>query len=326
MSELNIAVRTVHYVATLLLFGCSVFFWVVAWPALRTATSATLREQKEVDRWSRQIRNWSAAVALGSGVLWLLIMASNMSGLPFSQAIGPEILGTVLGDTLFGRVWGLRFVLALLLCGVLAFSRNPGDARGQRAVEAWSGLLAPMLLATLAGTGHAVAEQGVDRCVHLAADALHLLAAGAWVGALPLLVLVLARASGASDPSIHRLASHMTQRFSTMGVVAVGCLVLTGSVNSWYLVGGPPHWFGTRYGQLLLLKLALFGGMVVLAAINRQRLLPEILATSRNPSHGPASRARPWLYRNAMAETILGLLIVSIVGMLGTTTPAVHMH
>lgn len=326
MSELNIAVRTVHYAATLLLFGCSAFFWMVASPAFRTATGARLDEQERFDRWSQRIRNWSAAVALGSGVLWLLIMASNMSGLPFDQAIDSGILGTVLGETLFGRVSMLRFVLALLLIGVLLLDRYSANARGRRMAEACSGLLAAMLLATLACTGHAVAEQGAERFVHLAADALHLLAAGAWVGALPLLVYVLARAVRAGDPSIHGLASEMTRRFSAMGIVAVGCLVLTGSVNSWYLVGGPPHWFGTRYGQLLLLKLALFGAMVVLAAINRQRLLPTVLAASRNPSDGAASRGQLWLCRNAVVETALGLLIVSIVGILGTTTPAVHMH
>ena len=122
------------------------------------------------------------------------------------------------------------------------------------------------------------------------------------------------------------LTARMTQRFSTLGVIAVGCLVLTGSVNSWFLVGGPPHWYGTRYGQLLLLKLALFAAMVVLATINRQHLLPAVLAASRNPSAVPASRAWQRLCRNAAVETVFGLLILLIVGALGTLTPAVHMH
>ena len=249
-----------------------------------------------------------------------------MSGLPFGEAFDREILGTVLGDTLFGRVWTLRFVLAILLCGVLRSSRYSRSVRGRRAVEAWSDVLAAMLLATLAWTGHAVAGEGADRFVHLTSDVLHLFAAAAWVGGLPLLALVLARAARASDSSIHLLATQMARRFSALGVVAVGCLVLTGSVNSWYLVGGLPNWFGTRYGQLLLLKLALFGLMVVLAAINRWRLLPKLLATSHDPSDGPASWARLWLWRNAAVESALGLLVVSIVGSLGTTMPAVHAH
>jgi putative copper export protein len=46
-------------------------------------------------------------------------------------------------------------------------------------------LLAGTYAATLAWTGHALSDAGAGRSVHLASDTVHLLAAGAWVGALP---------------------------------------------------------------------------------------------------------------------------------------------
>jgi len=58
-------------------------------------------------------------------------------------------------------------------------------------------LLAGCYLATLAYAGHAAAGQGGDRYVRIGADAAHLLAAGAWLGAyaLPQVILVAALAA-----------------------------------------------------------------------------------------------------------------------------------
>src|SRR5205823_4797274 len=109
-------------------------------------------------------------------------------------------------------------------------------------------ILAATYLATLAWAGHAAAGEGEDRWLQLAADVVHLLAAGAWVGALPALVLVL-RSEDIPD------AARTTQRFSTLGIVSVGALAGSGFVNAWYLVGNLPALIATPYGQILLFKL-----------------------------------------------------------------------
>jgi len=61
-----------------------------------------------------------------------------------------------------------------------------------------------------------------------------------------------------------------------MGYVAVATLIGTGLVNSWYLVRNVTALLTTQYGQLLLAKLALFAGMLSLAAINRFWLVPSM--------------------------------------------------
>jgi mono/diheme cytochrome c family protein len=69
---------------------------------------------------------------------------------------------------------------------------------------------------------------------------------------------------------------------------------------------------------LLLLKVGLFVAMVALAAVNRLRLRPRL---NDLPRRATALRA---LTRNGEIEIALGLVILAIVGALGTMPPAVH--
>ena len=78
------------------------------------------------------------------------------------------------------------------------------------------------------------------------------------------------------------------QRFSTLGVVAVSTLAATGIVNTWVLAGSIPALLGTDYGQLLLVKIALFLVMVATAAVNRLVLTPRLMQKS-----DPAAAAPP---------------------------------
>ena len=109
-------------------------------------------------------------------------------------------------------------------------------------------------------------------------------------------------------------------------MISVGALLATGIVNGWLLVGGIPALAGTDYGRLLLIKLALFVAMVVIAAFNRLRLTPRLVRAAGAaiaPVKGDGLRA---LARNSMIEATLGLAIVVIVGALGTTPPGSHVQ
>jgi putative copper resistance protein D len=56
--------------------------------------------------------------------------------------------------------------------------------------------------------------------------------------------------------------------FSRVGVASVA-LICSGIVNAWIRVGSFRALLVTDYGQLLLLKLAVFAAMVAFATINR---------------------------------------------------------
>jgi copper resistance protein D len=295
LNEITFAVRVVHFAAAVALFGELAF---IAWIAPQAV---------ELRRSTLRVAAWCVALLLLSGLAWLAVEAVRMSGLPPARALNRDTLGTVLADTLFGRAWIVRFALAVALGATLLLSRR------RAGLATLSAVLAAGLLGSLAWAGHAAAERGVDRIVHLSADAAHLLAAGAWLGALPPLARVLAGA-----PEIG-LAERVTRRFSVMGIACVSVLIVTGTASAWYTVGSVPALFGTDYGRLLLAKLALFAAMIALAAANRVRWTPRLAAAS-----GEAGLARRRLRRNAIAETSLGLAVLGLVGALGVTVPALH--
>src|SRR6266436_5094512 len=187
-----------------------------------------------------------AAAALGallSGLAWFVLTAANMSG-ALVGALDRETLSSVLWDTSFGLVWALRVPLMILILAVIWWRR--ASALSRRAIALLS-FLAAILLASLAGVGHTQVHEGVSAGVHVAADAVHLLAAGAWLGGLLPLCLFLApdRTAQVSNDEAVRILS----RFSGMGYVAVAVLIASGSINSWFLIGSLPHLIDTSSGH-----------------------------------------------------------------------------
>jgi putative copper resistance protein D len=163
-------------------------------------------------------------------------------------------------------------------------------------------------------------NEGTVGWVHLAADILHLVAAGAWTGALLGLVLLVARPARRVDATHLALSYRALHGFGTVGTIVVTTLVVTGLINAWLLVGpGNVRALGTTlYGQLLLAKLALFALMLGLAALNRFRLTPRFEASIAASDHRGALGA---LRRSLGAETGCIIAILALVAWLGTLEP-----
>src|SRR5262249_21695922 len=101
-------------------------------------------------------------------------------------------------------------------------------------------------------------------------------------------------------------------------------LIVSGIANSWYMVGTVPALIGTEYGHLLLLKVALFAAMLMLATLNQFRLAPGLdraVRQRRPPAALPALRA---LQRSATLEAALGFLVIGLVSALGAVPPGTH--
>jgi copper resistance protein D len=296
-----IMIRAVHFAATAVVAGSLIFRAAVAGPLLRSgqAGAELLRRQTLRVTWT------GLALSVASGVIWLLLQAASMSGLPFAEAMTPAVLSTVLNETQFGLVSEIRLALAVILAGCLVYDRF-----------AWSrrlGLASAIgLIAAIAWTGHAGSSAGASAGVQLTGDLLHLVAAAAWLGGLVSLVLLLGAARGTDGASIS-LAAETTKRFSTLGIASVGTLFLTGTVNAWFLVGSLNALMLTEYGRLLTLKIGLFALMLAFAAVNRFWLTPRLHLHSLGH-----------LTRNSKIEIVLGLTIYGIVGVLGTLHPAIH--
>jgi len=237
-----------------------------------------------------------------------------MGGLAVRDALNSDVLTTVAEATQFGQIAVSRLALALALGAALAFDSIK--------LMRWITLaLALGLAASIAWTGHGGSGVGIDGDFRVAADALHLMAAAAWIGGLVPLALLLAAAMHDAAPASIAIARRATQRFSLLGIASVGTLIVTGLSNAWFLVGSFNALLVTEYGRVLLAKLALFGLMLAFAAINRIVLTPR-LVTPVNGQNPPA--AMRTLVTHCVVEFVLGLIILSVVGWLGTLHPASH--
>jgi putative copper resistance protein D len=302
-----VAIRAIHFAATAITTGTLIFRTVVVDAAPGSATPAAIivRSQTPV------VAGISLAISVTSGILWLLLEAAPMSGLSFQESMKADVLLTIVNETQFGLVSEIRLVLAAILAGCLAYDRFL-PARGLALG------LSVGLIAAMAWTGHAGSTAGEMGILHLTADTLHLLAAAIWMGGLVSLVLLLSVSRNDRTDAGVSFARNATQRFSTMGVATVAVILATGIVNAWILVGSWHALTATFYGQLLMLKVALFGAMLMMAAANRFWLTPRLAL----PSGGEPQLKR--LARNSMIEIALALVIFAIVGMLGTLHPAIH--
>jgi putative copper resistance protein D len=315
--------RAVHFAATLSVAGVALFQIFIAGPALQasgdhTALRATVRLQLTYIAWIALL------VCTISGAVWLVIVAQSISGDELRDVFSQDVLGTVLLRTGFGQDWIARFVLALLLAAMLFSFLSPQPTK-----PIWVSVVAVALAAGLAGSlawaGHAVGAEGIEGIIHPAADFVHLVAAAAWVGTLlPLALLFSAARHGIASVAIARVA---TVRFSNLGVASVATLLVTGSINAWYLAGSIAALTETDYGHLLLLKVALFIGMVAIAAVNRLLLMPRLVQDANATASAKALRQ---LRRNTAIEVAMGAIIIAIVAALGTNPPGfealTHIH
>lgn len=232
----------------------------------------------------------SAATALISGALWFTFP-------------GPAL------DTTVGQVLIVR--LLLIAAALSLFWRKPAGAAWSAAV-----VFSACAVATVAWTGHARNGVVAGAGLHLLGDVLHLIAAGAWIGALAWLLFLLSPYTQAPRREIE----HALAGFSGIGPGVVALLVITGIVNSLFLIG-PQNalslWRRT-YGLTLLIKLALFAMMFALAAVNRYRLTPRLATAADGGSTEQALRA---FKGTIAAETALAVLVLAAVALMGVLPP-----
>lgn len=283
--------RACHDLATMVAWGATAF--------LATLVPATVAAY--AGRRTHAAIVVAILVAVGTTVAALPVEAGFV-GDGWADAVDPATVRAVLLETSVGRAWQVQAVAAVLLafCPVLPRRVRTG------ATAAASGLL----LSGLALAGHAAMHAGWLGVAHRLNHALHVLAAGAWLGALvPFLPLMRAL----DDPALRREAATALRRFSVAGHVAVAAVIATGTVNTGLVLGRWPTDWSSPYQALLSLKIAAVTVMVLLALVNRYVLVPRLPLDPAHAAHA--------LRRNALAALGLGAAAVTCVGVFGLIEP-----
>ncbi len=284
--------RFLHDGATMALWGAFAFLWALVPAVLADGVGQRLSTA----------RTAAVLVAVATTVAALPLEAAAI-GTGWPDALDPETLRAVLFETSVGLALMAQMAAALLLAATLALPsrmRSGGTA-----------IASGLLLATLALTGHAAMHEGGLGIAHRLNDAVHVLAGGAWIGALlPLLPLLRALDEGSRSHD----AAIALRRFSSVGHGAVALVITTGVVNTVLVLGRWPTDWASPYQAMLAVKVALVALMTTLAIVNRYVLVPR-MALSR----GDTIRA---LWQATLAEIALGFVVVGLVAVFGLLEPA----
>jgi len=309
------AFRWSGYAGLALLAG-SLWVFVLCWPGGWTARRA------------RRVvaAGWLVSVVGAAGSL--LLQGPYAAGRPLAAVTDPALLAVTL-DSDYGRYLVVRLGLLASAGGLLlAAPRLPARVRDATALGC--GLALPI---TWIGTGHTNTAGGPAQ---MSVSIAHLVAMAAWFGGLALLATCVLPAS-ARLPGTE--VGPVVRRFSRLATAAVITLVVTGVLITWRQVGSLAALVGTRYGQLLAVKLAVVGVLLWLGALSRtvvQRRYAAPATAADQPA--PASRsqrraareaerrerdARTQLHRSVRLEVVTAVGVLAVAAVLAATPPGV---
>jgi len=243
--------RAIAYIAILATSGA---VWV----------GAALRRDDEPPPVGRAV-TIAGSVGLAAVLLEIPIQASLATGQGWGSIREEGVVGLALAD---GVGWSLA-ITGIGLLALLITSGLPFKGAAKR-LALGGAALAPLGLVV---TGHTRTMS--PAVVGFAADAAHVVAGAVWFGGLGALLLCIRRRRAADDA---RGAAEAVASFSGWAGATVAVVIVAGTVMGWIEVGGLHALTSTTYGQLLLVKVALVGLVLVGAAWNRFRLVPAIEA------------------------------------------------
>jgi putative copper export protein len=227
--------RVLSYAGYVLLAG-TLTFWSVVWPD------------------GRRNRRLIALALAGTAAMIIGTLASPAIQLIFGDRLLGDIITPLGGAAQLGRLAALVAATCFL----------PDIISG--AVVGWRRFVALTLVLVIAASMVAQSDAigGPWEIAKIAATGLHVLATCAWLGGLVALAAVLI--PGEKVQELDRLIP----RFSRVAQLSVVTLVVTGVVHALAVAGGVYQLASSRYGLVLLIKITIFGLMLLMGNEGRK--------------------------------------------------------
>jgi copper transport protein len=263
---------------------------------------------------------------------WALAVVGSAAELllqgPYAAGAGLSAVShwSLLDDTLhtpYGTAHSMRLIalggVAALLGVLFGNLRSAVAALREAAVVLGVGLAVTYVLA-----GHAATEKPV--WLSILSDTAHLTAMSAWLGGLVMLAVVLLPRR---NPAELRAVLPV---FSKVAFTAVTVLAVSGAYQAWRGVGTLDALTSTTYGRLVLLKIGLFGGLLVLGNLSRlavQRRYVRTVAYALSaeavdvqpPAAEPSPAEADRLRRSIGAEVVLAVAVLAATAVLVAEPP-----
>ncbi|QBD78552.1 hypothetical protein EPA93_22170 [Ktedonosporobacter rubrisoli] len=329
----SILVRWLNYLGMAGLVGCIAFFFFVWRPAagqLDEFVGATELEKARQGVGARMqaIALWSLITLAVGWLAFLIYQASIAGGSAPWEIFSNGALSALLFKSRFGTVWLVRLALIIIasLMLWLSWTTNHADKKPGASARQWL-LLFPGIAIMLTTSLNAHAAANKLAWLLVPADSLHLVGTSFWIGGVLMLVLALPLAIRALVPGTGdrtRLLAVLIPRFSTIAIISVAILVLTGLLQAFIHLGTLDALFTSSYGQALCIKLVLFIVLLGLGAFNLLKISPRMsdFAQSSDEEVGASSFAAGALQRTFQRSVRieLGVMIALLIVVGGLTS------
>lgn len=303
---MHATLKAVHVIALSLLLG-GALFWLWVWSAVAVEAPAHLT----VRMWRRVRAGMylGAVCLLASGTLDLIRAASQVL-----EPVTLTSLWSFLIGTRYGQMTLLKSVCTPLVCASYTLLSSYRLC-GQISIT----LSSVLLLTSFGFTSHAAAKADA---VAILSHIVHLFGALTWGGGLVYLAALPWSALRQAPEGYGRIVWRLVERFSTVALVAVCLVGLSGTILAFLHIYGLVALAETPYGRVLTLKLLLMGLALGTAGWQVLRLRPALRRQARTCVPAVAARvlARCGCLVRIEALPLLGAL--GLAGFLTTLPPA----
>jgi copper transport protein len=295
----DILIRWAGYLAAALLGG-AVFFASLVWsPAYRAAPEPNPQNDQLAGRLLKRQLLISAGLLIVITILGVVYQAITAVASGAQASFWPVLLG-LFSFTSSWQLWLRIIVLAVSIVFTLQLSPP-----GHKFPLDWL-VMVPFVIivfATFSLKSHAA---GLNDPLAVASDVVHLTAMSAWFGGLLPLFVLLRRTD--LEPGL------LVPRFSRVALASVSILALTGLYNGVVQVHTLDALTSTSYGLTLIAKMAIFGVLVGLGALNFLVLTPRF--------RKDAPKATRQMRISIRFELLLGICLLAAVGILTGASPS----
>lgn len=279
--------RVLTYAGYVLLAG-TLTFWSVVWPDGR--------------------RNRRLVMLTLAGTAAMII--GTLAGPAIQLIFGGRMLGDVV--TPLGGAAQLVRLAALFAAMFFLPDIISGAVVGWRRVVALSLVLA--IAASMVAQSNAIG--GHWEVAKIAATGLHVLATGAWLGGLVALAAVLIPGEQVQE------LDQLIPRFSRVAQLSVVTLLVTGTVHALAVAGGVTQLATSRYGFVLLIKVSIFGLMLLMGNEGRKYAARAAFRQLHQPPEGTVRTSSISALAVVMgAELCIAFVILSTTSLLVLVAP-----
>lgn len=306
-----VIVRFVLYAALLVVIGAAVFGTLV----LRNLA----RHTSGIAGSTQVVSSARRGAGVGAAAAWLLLAAScarlvaQAIAMHGTRASDLSLLPALITETTWGVSWMLQTAGAI--AAIIAFTMAKRSVEKRPGPWTLAIVVALVLAVSPSFASHAAASPRLQSLA-IAIDSLHIFGAAGWLGSLFVVIAAGIPAALSMGDEHRALAiSDLIESFSPTAFLFAGIVVASGIFAAWLHVGSFGALSSSKYGLLLVGKIAVVAIVGAIGAWNWRFVRPRL----------PAGEGEHALRMNARAEVTVAVVVLLITAILvATPTPLDH--